>query len=279
MKLSAAIIVKNEEACFEKCLKSIKDIDEIVVVDTGSTDNTIEIAKRYTDKIYHFKWCDDFAKARNFAKSKCTGDWIFTIDADHQLLTSMDKFKVEVEKANEKSLYIKSKAGTGWNYRAAIYKNDPDIQWVGKVHETINVKTHQVADAEIHYDYSVNHKNDPERNLRILLTMEQTPRTLFYTGREYYDLRQFEKAIEMFDKYLKVSTWLSERAEAYYSKALCLWFLYRGDEARTTIFEAIKINPEMKKALILCSQMHYEPWKSKWLHLSKAANNQDVIFK
>lgn len=63
-----------------KCAQ--KFADEIVVVDTGSTDKTIEIARKYTDKIYNFKWCDDFSKARNFAFSKGTCDYLMWLDAD-----------------------------------------------------------------------------------------------------------------------------------------------------------------------------------------------------
>ena len=109
--------------------------------------------------------------------------------------------------------------------------------------------------------------------------MERTPRTLFYLAKEYLDIKDYEKAVETFNEYLPISNWLDEKAEAYYYKAKCLWLLGRGDEARETVFEAIKLNPEMKKALLLCSEMHYEPWKSKWLHLSMFANNKDVVFK
>jgi glycosyltransferase involved in cell wall biosynthesis len=279
MKLSIAIICKNEQACLEKCLESIKDADEIVICDTGSTDKTIEIAKKYTDKIYTFPWINDFSAARNFAKEKCTGDWILSIDADHQLLTSIDKVKEEIEKAKSDVLSIKSNSSSGWHYRAVLFRNDPEIKWVGKVHENLNKPGDEIVDVERHCDYSDNHKLDPERNLNILKTMERTPRTLFYLGKEYRDLKKYNEAIKEFNDYINVSTWLDEKAEAYYYKADCLWKLSRGPEAREAVFEAIKLNPDMKKALLLCSQMHYEPWKSKWANLAKAATNKDVIFK
>ena len=65
--ISACLIVRNEEKMIENCLKSLKDFDEIIVVDTGSIDRTIKIAKKYTNKIYNFKWNDDFSEARNFS--------------------------------------------------------------------------------------------------------------------------------------------------------------------------------------------------------------------
>lgn len=278
MKLSCVLIVKNEQDCLEKCLKSIKKADEIVVCDTGSQDLTIEIAKKYTDKIFHFDWIGDFSAARNYAKEQCTGDFILSIDADHQLITPISEIKKIISKTKAKVLNIKSRSGNNWHYRAVLWKNLPEIKWIGKVHENLNFKGEENTTIERRCDYSINHKLDPERNLKILLTMEQTPRTLFYIGKEYRDLNQYDKAIEYFDKYIKVSTWLDERAEAYYYKALCQWKLNRGNEARITCFEAIKLNPDMKKALLLASEMHYEPWKSKWKKIADQATDKDVIF-
>lgn len=88
--VSIGLIVKNEEARLEKCLAAIKRVidavpSEIVVVDTGSTDGTVEIAKKYTDKVYDFEWIDDFAAARNFGLSKCSGEWFMYLDADEVL--------------------------------------------------------------------------------------------------------------------------------------------------------------------------------------------------
>ena len=85
MKLSAALIVKNEKACLEKCLKSLKGFDEIVVLDTGSTDNTYIIARNLADRVYSdYKWNDNFAEARNHVLGKVTGDWVLSIDADEE---------------------------------------------------------------------------------------------------------------------------------------------------------------------------------------------------
>ena len=81
--ISVCIITKNEEKNIDRCLSCIKDYPfEIVVVDTGSTDNTVETARKYTDKIYHFDWIKDFAAARNFSISKASNDWILVLDAD-----------------------------------------------------------------------------------------------------------------------------------------------------------------------------------------------------
>ena len=86
-RLSVAMIVKDEEKYLARCLDSIKPVaDEIVIVDTGSTDETVKIARCYTDKVYFHPWEDDFSKARNYSLSYCTGDWILQMDADEELL-------------------------------------------------------------------------------------------------------------------------------------------------------------------------------------------------
>ena len=75
--ISLCMIVKNEEEVIGRCLESVKDIvDEIIIVDTGSTDNTKKIVSKYTNKIYDFEWKDDFAAARNFSFSKATKDYM-----------------------------------------------------------------------------------------------------------------------------------------------------------------------------------------------------------
>lgn len=81
------MIVRNEEEVIERCLKSICDlVDEIIIVDTGSTDKTKQIVSKYTDKIYDFEWVNDFAKARNYSFSKATKDYILWLDADDVIL-------------------------------------------------------------------------------------------------------------------------------------------------------------------------------------------------
>ena len=84
--ISLCMIVKNEERILKRCLDSVRDlVDEIIIVDTGSTDATKWIAAGYTDKIYDFTLNDDFSAARNFAFSKATKEYIYSADADEVL--------------------------------------------------------------------------------------------------------------------------------------------------------------------------------------------------
>ena len=84
--ISVCMIVKNEEKILKRCLDSLIDIaDEFIIIDTGSTDNTKQIAYEYTDKVYDYKWINDFADARNFSFSKASMDYIYSADADEVL--------------------------------------------------------------------------------------------------------------------------------------------------------------------------------------------------
>lgn len=82
LRLSACVIMRDNEEDIGRCLKSLSAVDEIIVVDTGSADKSVEIAKKYTDKVFYFNWIDDFAAAKNYALSKATGDWIVFPDSD-----------------------------------------------------------------------------------------------------------------------------------------------------------------------------------------------------
>ena len=85
--ITLAMIVRNEAHYLAACLDSVKDhVDEIVIVDTGSTDHTLHIAAGYTDKIYPFPWQGNFSEARNYAIGQSTGEWILSLDADERLV-------------------------------------------------------------------------------------------------------------------------------------------------------------------------------------------------
>ncbi|MFO7976519.1 MAG: glycosyltransferase, partial [Candidatus Hydrogenedentota bacterium] len=87
VRISAALIVRNEEAFLPACLQSLQPIvDEIVLVDTGSQDQTVALAGQFASNIYTFEWKDDFALARNFSLDKATGDYVLVADADHRVV-------------------------------------------------------------------------------------------------------------------------------------------------------------------------------------------------
>ena len=284
MKLSCVFIVKNEEEILETALKSVEGADEIVVIDTGSTDRTKEIAAKYTDKIFDFPWCDDFAAARNEAIKRATGDWIYSIDADQQLLSPISLVKSEIERAEKdghKVIMVKTLAGKNRNqmhWREVLFKKDPEVFWVGAVHESLSIRGTFKSEIERFRGSSKSKLADPERNLRILEKQEKTQRHLFYLGRENYERKRYAEAIKWLTQYVAKPSWNAERAEAYLTLAQSYWYSQQGDKAREACLRAIQTNPDFKEALLLMSTMSFSPHKEKWARLATAANNSDVLF-
>lgn len=287
MKLTVSLIVKNEENHLESCLNSVKGYDELIIVDTGSEDNTVEIAKKYTDKVFtDYIWKDHFADARNHALSKCTGDWILWIDADDKLLTPISKIKEKLSQLNNEvdAVKIKISSKNSYHFFPNIHKNKKEIKYKGAAHNYLTgyEKLVQFDDIIIERGFSDAHKKDPDRTLRILKKEvekdKSKPREMFYLAREYWYKKEYELAIFWFREYLKIANWKPEKADAYLFLSRCLWLTYRGDEAREACGQAILLNPEFKEALEFMSEIHYEPMKSSWNKISKQANNQNVLF-
>ena len=110
MLLSIVMMVKNEERYLDKTLYALnelrKDIDtELIILDTGSTDSTVEIAKKYTDKVYFSKWNDNFADMRNISISYASGDWILILDADEKLTNYINSLKNATTESQISDIY------------------------------------------------------------------------------------------------------------------------------------------------------------------------------
>ena len=299
MKISIFSVVKNEEAMIEDSLKSMAGADEIVIIDTGSTDKTIEIAKKYTDKIYtDYKWKDNFAEAKNYAMSKCTGDWVMGLDADCRLEPNgVEKIKkmVESAKPDQNVFNVRVVPNTldnrndRYHILPKIFRNGAGIQYAGRVHEYVTHKdkkktiAYGKGDVAIVYLYSPNHYADPNRNLRILLQeVKDHPdvsRWKFYLGREYFQHKEYIKAIWWLQEYLRVGKWEPEVADAYYVIAKAYWQLHKGQDARLMCSHAIRVNPDFRAALLLMAEMHYEPRKSQWNRFAELAKNNKTLFK
>lgn len=267
------------------CLESIKGLDEIIICDTGSTDRTIEIAKQFTDKVFtDFVWCDSFAKARNHALSKASGDWVLSIDAD-ETLESVEAVREAVAMAGDAKavdVCIQSKKWAHSYFVPKLFKRDPEVFWKGDIHNHLSVKGIRVGKVKHLSDHSPAHANDPDRALRILTkVVSENPdavREKFYLGREYFEKGHFKEAIEWMAKYLKVGNWSAEKAEAYLTIAKAQWFSHRGDLAREACLRAIQENPDFKEALCFMSKIHNSPYKEKWARLAEVAQNKDVLF-
>lgn len=286
MKLSVALIVKNEEEMLKDCLETVKGADEIVICDTGSTDKTIEIAKKYTDKVFtDYQWNDHFGEAYTHAFSKCTGDWILSIDADGRLERNgikkiKDLIQVVPKEYDSISYHIVKPNGLISHTLPRICKKG--TKWKYRVHANPLVKRSFKSDIRVTAFYSPTHKKDPNRALRMLeLQREEMPddtRTMFYLAREYSYKKRYVDAVELLDEYLGFNTWRAERAEAYLLKAKCLWRMNRGEQARQSCLQAIYTNPEFKEAFLFMSAACYEPMRSTWSRHAENCFNTDVLF-
>jgi glycosyltransferase involved in cell wall biosynthesis len=207
MLLSIAMIVKNEEKNIERCLKALEVLGgkinyEIVIVDTGSEDNTIDIVKKYTQRVYEHKWNNNFAEMRNISIKYCKGDWILILDADEVLEEAKDIiefFKGGIyKKYNCATVKLKNILSADEdNYLIGslvrIFKNGKDFFYEGRVHEQPKIFA-PVAITNIsflHYGYS---RADYEvmeykykRNIELLLKDLKEGKDLIYT---YFQLAQ-----------------------------------------------------------------------------------------
>lgn len=235
------MIVKDEEEVLGQCLNSVKDIvDEIIIVDTGSTDQTKEIAKTFTDKVIDFEWIDDFSAARNFAFSQATMDYIFWLDADDILLEEdQEKFKqLKRELTHDvdtvSMLYyiaFDEYDNPTFSYRRnRLVKRDRNYKWNGAVHEYLEFGGHIVSS-----DIAVRHRkqdkkqttNQSDRNLKIYQKRlekgdEFTPRDTFYYSNELKDHGQFEQASHYYQKFLTEDKgWIEDKIRACINLAAC----------------------------------------------------------
>jgi len=294
-KISVVMIVKNEEAVLDRCLRSVEGAYEIIIVDTGSSDKTVEIAKKYTDKVFEdYKWEDSFCKARNHALKKATGDWILSIDAD-EFLHSWFEVEQAVTLAIEKDhLAVNCKLfaedSNQLHLFPRLFKRDDRVFWVGDIHNHVSVYGEDVGDVRITYGYSPAHLLDPNRALRILERVcKEDPnavREKFYLGREYYYRNWFDKAVLILGQYVQKSKYIPEKAEAFLMMSVCYWKLRMGEDSRDACLQAIKLNANFKEAIVHMAMISgegtgNEEWEAnakQWRVMAETANNRNVIF-
>lgn len=224
--ISLCIIVKNEEENLENCLSKVLDIvSEIIIVDTGSTDNTKNIATKFTDKIYDFKWCNDFSKARNFSVSKASNDWILVMDADEFITdfikSNIDKFiknplnRSRVGRIRRINMIEDYTGSKKYTERINRLFNKNNYYYGGIIHEQLVALDGKSYETEI-VDITVEHvgytkkiltKTDKlKRNIDLLKLATQNdsgdPYLYFQLGKSYYMLKDYKTSVMYFEKAL-----------------------------------------------------------------------------
>lgn len=272
MSLSLCMIVKNEEMSIGRCLSSVRNIvDEMIIVDTGSTDKTMEIAKSFGSKVLDFEWNDNFSDARNYSLKHATGDWILLMDADDELdeenklkiinLLSEDKpvdayFLVTLSYLGEEACSEVSK-----NLNVRLIRNKRGYYFSGMIHEQIYSNILRVnPDARIeNKDISINHygylnKNielheKRKRNMKILeKELEAHPDSsfnLFNMGTEYLALGDHKNALNFYERaYERFNPNEGYSTKLIFKMVHCLLIMGRSEEAIGIIEEALKFYPE-----------------------------------
>ncbi len=220
-RLSQTMIVKNEEKNIERALCWGKGIvTEQIVVDTGSTDDTVKLAEKLGAKVYHFKWINDFSAAKNYAIEKCSGDWIAFLDADEYFMEDAIKIPEVIRKAEEEGASViaaqlldLNDAGKiiGSMTQARLFKNHEDIKYKGRIHENL-ASDHPVKIYDATKELSIFHtgyseSNQKEKNksetykMMLEKEIEERPEdadTYGHLGDIYAGEQNYEKAEEMY---------------------------------------------------------------------------------
>lgn len=257
--LSLCLIVRNEAEVLARCLESAAGLyDELVVVDTGSEDETRAIARRFTGQVYDFPWRDDFSAARNFSFDQAHMSYCMWLDADDVLLPAdraaflelkrdrlpgpdvvMAPYHAGVDEAGRPVLTY---------YRERILRRVPELRWEGAVHEAVTPRG-----AIVYTQAAVTHRkerpSDPERNLRILehaaaSGRNLTPREQFYYGRELSAHGRYAEAVRVLEDFLTVGWgWKENNIEACRTLGACYEALGNPRHALRALLESLAFDP------------------------------------
>lgn len=277
--VSLCMIVRNEEEVLDRCLSSVQNlVDEIIIVDTGSTDRTKEIAQRYTQKVYDFEWVDDFSKARNFSFNKASKEYILWLDADDIVGESeQEKFLTL-----KKELVSKEMDSVMMDYHLAfdtkghptsslkrnrLVKRSRNFQWIGAVHEYLSVYGNIVQ-----RDIAITHRKEKphtDRNLQIYRRKEAngekfSARDLYYFANELKDNAVFKEAIEKYEQFLATKQgWVEDEIASCIKLADCYGMLRNREQQLQSLLRSFtygvpRAECYCRLGALFLSEKHYE---------------------
>lgn len=284
LTLSICLIIKNEEKHLYQCLSSVKDIaSEIIVVDTGSTDNSILIASQFTTQIYSYRWKNDFSSARNFCLNKANGEWILTLDGDEELDVNCLNVLQEKIQAPDIEAYLLALNHCSKNphelltipdLQPRLYRNNKQYRYRGIIHEQILdsiLESNPATRIEIAQDIKITHygfsEEEPENRQRLKRNTDLVNKALdssdeallkhLYLGREYYRHHKFAESLKHYNSVYK----MADPREDYFPEILCsiavsLYMLDKTTDVLSFIDNTLSIRADMGDLHYLKAMIH-----------------------
>lgn len=271
--ISLCMIVKNEAEVLARCLDTVKDIvDEINIIDTGSTDNTVAIAKKYTDRVFQFTWTGKFKDARNESFQYATKDYILYLDADDVLLPEDQEKLTQLKQAldprvDSVSMYYHAGIDEFDNVtlkyrRNRLVKTSRNFQWKGDCHNYL-----EVSGNVINSDIAITHKKTAHSVGRNLSIYEEkikngdtfSPRDYFYYGNELLDNGHYEQAIENYTKNINMADgWIEDKVYACINRADCYRLLGKPDEQLPSLLKSLQFAKKPRPEISSRIGYHYQ---------------------
>jgi len=274
--LSLALIVKNEQETLPRLLDSIKGcFDEIVVVDTGSSDDTKKIALSHGARVYDFEWIDDFSAARNDSFSKVTSAWTMWMDAD-DILRPEDRDKLIALKPTlgkaDAYLMTYNYAQDDFDrpicqfYRHRILRTSLNIRWELPIHEHLvippNISQAMTNIVITHKRTGAGAAADNGRNVRMLRTaLKARPdnqRLKFYLAKELFNEMERPESIRLFEEYLQKGDWHENQVNAHFWLAMGYWALKQEEKAIDAAMRGIRLDPRWAEFYSMIGQIYYD---------------------
>lgn len=277
--ISLCMIARNEEEFLAQCLDSVEGVaDEIVLVDTGSQDRTVEIAHRYGARVFHRPWDGSFANARNAALREARGKWIMVLDADEAIYPGQARTIRGLTEKSEIGWYFfrtisfesESSSNHVEHLNLRLFPNSPAYAYRGNIHEHLEAegeKPPAVALGSIrvaHYGYLdrvFSAKNKHQRNIEAILgALAQNPEDhfqLYNLANAYYAAEQFDKAVEAYDRFEAMCPDRERLLSAYTLKAASLLHLGNAARAVEVIENLLKITTRFPDAYYILGAAHH----------------------
>ncbi|MGB8956089.1 MAG: glycosyltransferase [Tumebacillaceae bacterium] len=256
--ISLCMIVKDEEQYIERCLaSSAPHVDEIIIVDTGSTDGTLNIVKRFGAKIFPLQWSDDFSVARNHALQQATSDYILVLDADEYLDAETDLQKELAFDHDSYALSFKNYLSNGlvlYHKVIRLFKNRIGLNYYGRIHEHLNVEQLGIYTSQtnilVHHDGYTQEmyekKGKHERNFQLLVQLvDESPTgyNMFNLATQYRLGGQHDQAVHWYQRAYSLSKDRVHIISLLYNLVDSLRLLHRYKEALSVVREAIQAHP------------------------------------